>query len=221
MDPRTINRDNFQLNPCSLSCLFSPFHPTFFLSLELLNLYEAFSYAFAKTEGPLLLTSMQPPWTSSITIHQLYITNAVDVKLAQYWEFYIPWFWRNTIEGPLPHVTLTVMLADIKQLLFQFTKIQVSTTISGRLAPYYMPYSPQVAFIPEFEVVRTDFLAPETIINTQALGLQLRLLFDAKRRPRTEWSNEAYLKQHKKLLDAYKRKHDTTGSSTSSSGSSQ
>ena len=105
---------------------------------------------------------------------------------------------------------------DIKQLLYQTTRLQIATQMTGSRATYFQQITQQMAILAEFTTVRTDFLSPETVINTQTLGLQLRLLFDGKRRPRTEWSNQRYLRQHKRLLDAYHRKHSDFESSSSS-----
>ena len=209
IDPRQITRENFFLNPSTLTIQFLPLSPAFYLSLELFTLYEAFSFAFARQEGPFLATRVQPPWTPSLTIHPSYVSNSDSLTLANFWQTYIPWFWENTRDSPLPEFTLLAMLQDIKQILCRATNIHVSSSVYGLISSYYDYGSCSIRPVAEVTFQRTDFLAPPIIVNTQALGLQMRLSFDAKRRPRKQWSNSSYLAQHKKLLEAYKAKHNS------------
>ena len=209
-DPRNITRENFCLNPCSLTVQFRPLSRTFFLSLELITLYEAFSFAFARQEGPFRETLVQPPWTSSLTIHPSYVSNSDSLALANFWQTFIPWFWVNTLDSPLSEATLLAMLQDIKQILCRSTNIHISSSLHGRIFPYYGYHSRTIWPVAEVTLQRTDFLSPPTVINTQALGLQMRLSFDAKRRPRKPWSNSSYLDQHKALLEAYESKHNSS-----------
>ena len=200
-DPRELTRDNFSLNPCSLTTNFAPLILSYWDSLEILALYEAFSYAFATTEGPLPYFTSYPAWNSHIVNHAFYPANYDNIKMARFWQTWISWFWANSCSHPLNYPTLLVLKRDISHILLSYSGLQISATTSGVFTmvalgnPAIMTSSCLVL------TSRTDFLCPVTRLNVQHLGLRLRESFDAKRRPRTPWSHERYLQLHAKLCE--------------------
>ena len=205
----TISRESFSLNPCSLVLDYQPYSREMYDSLEILALLEAYAYAFARSEGPLPLTPSLPPWNAFIVNHTWYLTNQTTPPLANYWNEFISWFWQNSREGPLSQTTLLIIKHDIKQLFFQYNQLQIEVACTAGLVPCFYPGFQTSINMPIVTIYRTDFLRPDIIVNTEHLGLLLRLKFDSKERPRKKWNNEDYLAQHEALLAKINENHSS------------
>ena len=196
---RNINRENFSMNPCTISTSFEPLRLEYWDSLEVLMLCEAYCLAFASYCGPVPFIPTSPAWNRHIVNHPLYIVNPTWVSLGCFWHHWITWFWRSTLTCPLDAATLMVIKRDITAMLSSAARTQITASTAGifTMAAIGTPaiMTPSCVLVSS----RTDFLCPITRNNILHLGLRLRENFDAKRRPRTPWTHEAYLQTHARL----------------------
>ena len=206
-----IRRENFTLNPCSCQTEFRPFSWELYDSLAILLLMEAYSFSFARAEGPLPYTASLPPWTSLLSNHTFYFINSELIHMHHYWDSFIRWFWGHSLEGPLPDSTLLIINQNLKDLFYKTSSLQVTTDTSAATVARYCERSGTMKNYALVRTFRTDFSRPDIISNTALHGLLMRERFDKKERPRKKWDDNDYLRKHRLLLNKVMR--STTDSS--------
>ena len=212
-----ITLESFSLNPCTLTIQWGPFSLEMLNAVEIYMLMEAFRLSFAHVEGPLPNIFHTWGWGIDLFLSQLAPRYSPFIAYSNFWLELIRKFWYHSLSEPLAEVISETLRKDLLELISLHANLPVDISYHGTLTTAYNDETHCMVPRAHITFSRTDFSHPQVISNLGTIGLKLREGYDAKRRPRSQWTKSSYLKQHKERHAEYLRFiADEPGSSSTS-----